>query len=242
MYVITRANTAIMSVIVAIEGNIGTGKSTNLKMLERRFKQHPLGRPVVFLQEPVDTWKTIVDEDGISILERFYADQDTWAFAFQMMAYISRLSLLKQAVKDNPNAIIFTERSLFTDKNVFAKMLYDDNKINHIEYTIYMEWFNDFIEDLPLAGIIYMRSAPEICFGRVIKRSRRGEHIPLDYLIKCHEYHDDWILNNAETTNVIVLNCDTDNIEFPSITTEWFNQINSFVGNLYTSQIYNEIN
>ena len=121
-----------MPIIIAIEGNIGTGKSTNLEMLESNFKQRPLGRPIIFLQEPVDTWKTIVDEKGVSILELFYGDQDTWAFAFQMMAYISRLSLLKQTVKDNPDAVIFTERSLFTDKNVFAQMLHDDNKINNI--------------------------------------------------------------------------------------------------------------
>ena len=202
-------------IILSIEGNIGSGKSTLINNLKHIFRNN---KEIAFVDEPVSLWESIKDKNGDNILINYYKDQKKYAFAFQMMAYISRLSLLKQAVKDNPNAIIFTERSLFTDKNVFAKMLYDDNKINHIEYTIYMEWFNEFIEDLPLAGIIYMRSAPEICFGRVIKRSRRGEHIPLDYLIKCHEYHDDWILNNPETTNVIVLNCDTDNIEFPSIT------------------------
>jgi deoxyadenosine/deoxycytidine kinase len=235
-------NIAIMPIIIAIEGNIGTGKSTNLEMLESSFKQRPLGRPIIFLQEPVDIWKTIVDEKGVSILELFYGDQDTWAFAFQMMAYISRLSLLKQTIKDNPNAVIFTERSLFTDKNVFAQMLHDDGKINNIEYQIYMKWFDEFMDDLSLAGIIYMRSTPEICFGRVIKRSRPGEHIPLEYLIKCHEYHENWILHNSETDSVVIIDCDTDIIEYPSISTEWFNNIYTFVRDLLRERDINTSN
>ena len=43
------------------------------------------------------------------------------AFPFQMMAYISRLSLLKNAIRENPDSIIICERCLQTDKYVFAK-------------------------------------------------------------------------------------------------------------------------
>ena len=44
------------------------------------------------------------------------------------MAYISRLTLIRQALRENYD-IIFTERSIYTDRNVFAKMLYDSGKI-----------------------------------------------------------------------------------------------------------------
>ena len=62
-------------------------------------------------------------------IEKFYKDQQKYAFSFQMMAYISRLALLRRVIRENPNAIIITERSVFTDKEVFAKMLYDEGKI-----------------------------------------------------------------------------------------------------------------
>ena len=48
-----------------------------------------------------------------------------------MMAYISRLNKLKQAIemlKLKKNALIITERSLVTDKHVFAQMLYDEKR------------------------------------------------------------------------------------------------------------------
>ena len=55
-----------------------------------------------------------------------------------MLAYITRLNLIKETIKNNPNAIIITERSLYTDKMVFAKMLYEDGYINNIEYQIFI--------------------------------------------------------------------------------------------------------
>jgi deoxyadenosine/deoxycytidine kinase len=108
--------------IVSIEGNIGSGKSTLLSNLRETLKDR---NDIVFLKEPVDEWEKITDENGLTMLEKFYSNQKAYSFPFQMMAYISRLALLKEAVKNNPSSIIITERSLFTDKMVFAKMLYD---------------------------------------------------------------------------------------------------------------------
>ena len=36
-----------------------------------------------------------------------------------------------------------------------------------------------------------------MAFERVKKRNRSGETIPLEYLQKCHKYHDTWLNNNA---------------------------------------------
>ena len=132
------------------------------------------------------------DENGITILEKFYNETDKYAFQFQMMAYISRLSILREAIKNKNTKYIITERSIYTDANVFAKMLYDDKKITLIEYTIYTKWFNEFILDVPITKIIYVKTDPEIAHNRVIIRNRTGENIPIDYLKRCHEYHENW--------------------------------------------------
>ena len=73
--------------IITVEGNIGSGKSTLLKKLKLFIEQNNTYKTAsfVFLQEPVDVWNTIKDEDGKSILERFYADQKEFAFSFQMV-------------------------------------------------------------------------------------------------------------------------------------------------------------
>ena len=184
--------------VFSIEGNIGSGKSTILEKLKELYSQN-----FVFLPEPVDIWNTIKDTtDGKTILQKYYADQERYAFSFQMMAYITRLSLIREAIKNAPEeSIIITERSIYTDREIFAKMLYDTNKIEDIEYSIYLRWFNEFSES-NLHGIIYIKASPETCLRRIEHRNRKGEEsIPLSYLEDLHFYHEKWI----NTTDIPVL-------------------------------------
>ena len=107
-----------------------------------------------------------------------------------MMAYITRLNMLKKAVKENPNSIIITERCLYTDKFVFAKMLYDQKNINPYEYQIYNKWFDEFISDLPEHKFFFIKSDPTKSKERINKRKRAGEdNISIDYLSSCEKYH-----------------------------------------------------
>lgn len=174
--------------IISIEGNIGSGKTTLLANIKKTLGTN---KNVVFLKEPVDTWETIKDAQGQTMLQKFYADQEKYSFPFQMMAYITRLTLLRTAIRENPNAIIITERSLYTDKMVFAKMLHDNGKIEDVNYAIYLRWFDAFVEECPVEQIVYVKANPEICHGRIAKRCRAGEAgIPLGYLEECHKYHE----------------------------------------------------
>ena len=52
-----------------------------------------------------------------------------------MMAYVSRLTLFRKALKEDYDVII-TERCLNTDCNVFAKMLYDSGNIEEMKYIL----------------------------------------------------------------------------------------------------------
>ena len=183
-----------MTYIFSIEGNIGSGKSTLVKELKKSVP-NILDKKVVYVQEPLDEWSKIKDKKGETILEKFYANQHKYAFSFQMMAYISRLALLRNIVRENPDAIIITERSVFTDRQVFAKMLYDEGKIEEVDYQIYLKWFDEFIEEIPITGLIYVTTTPEKSKERVDLRARAGESIPLSYLQRCHNYHETWIKN-----------------------------------------------
>ena len=93
--------------IISVEGNIGSGKSTLVDNLKRHLSNKEIN--YVFVQEPVDIWNTITDKEGEPILTKFYRDQERYSFSFQMMAYISRLSILRKAVKENPDSVIITE-------------------------------------------------------------------------------------------------------------------------------------
>jgi deoxyadenosine/deoxycytidine kinase len=215
-----------MVYIFSIEGNIGSGKSTLVNVLNKQML-YIANMPIVYVQEPVSEWEQIKDK-GETILEKFYADQHKYAFSFQMMAYISRLSLLKRTIKENPNSVIITERCISTDKEVFAKMLYDEGKIEPVNYQIYLKWFDEFIEEIPVAGLIYVNTIPEKSKERVDLRARPGEDIPLEYIQKCHDYHTKWIFNSQN--KVSIFNGNTDFSEFVSDSA--LDEIRNFISKL----------
>ena len=211
--------------IVSIEGNIGSGKSTLLENLRNYYCDN---ERVLFLREPVDDWEKIKDKDGNTILKKFYADQEKYSFTFQMMAYISRLKILRDTVKhikstceqDGSTYIIITERSLYTDKCVFAKMLYEQDKIEDVCYQIYLNWFEEFVADLQVDYSVYVKTTPDICYNRVHKRARDGEEvIPLDYLTNCHKYHEDFL--DEISCEKIVLDGNVDIYTNYTVVDEW---------------------
>lgn len=194
--------------IICIEGNIASGKSTTVCSLKEYYKNN---RRVKFLLEPLSIWEGIRDKKGNNMISKFYGDIPKYAFAFQMMAYISRLNILREALSDDDVEIIITERSLFTDKNVFAQMLFDDGMMEDVEYEIYMKWFDTFISDLPTAHIYYIRTDPDVALDRLKKRNREGENVSLEYLERVHKYHDEWLMDKSYAT-VLDGNIDKDEI------------------------------
>ena len=194
-------------IIISIEGNIGAGKTTIVEKLQNKYRTN---ENIVFLKEPVGIWETITDKNGITILEKFYENPDKYSFAFQVMAFATRSSTIKNAIKQNPNCeVIICERSLEADNNIFAKMLKDDNKIGEVEYQIYELFYNNSKDNIHLNGVIYIDSSPNVCLERINKRNRNGESdIEYEYLKKCKEYHDNWLINN-ENSNLEVVRIDT---------------------------------
>lgn len=237
--------------IISIEGNIGSGKSTLLANLKKHFNKN---KNVIFLKEPVDEWSKIKDENDVTILEKFYADQDKYSFSFQMMAYISRLKLLKDTFKDinleiqklrsfmsdydcsgcKPTKfVIITERSLFTDKMVFAKMLYDSGKIEHVNYQIYLNWFHTFADDFSINKIVYVRTDPETCYERIATRQRDGEsNIPIEYLQSCSKYHDNMLDKDSldcVCNEQLILNGNYNIYKNEHILEDWIKSIEKFI-------------
>tara|TARA_B110000037_G_scaffold222319_1_gene296658 strand:- start:4601 stop:5887 length:1287 start_codon:yes stop_codon:yes gene_type:complete len=227
--VTTMEFTSFRPIILSIDGNIGSGKSTLYKDLQSHYENNA---DICFVPEPVDDWTHIVDGDNVPILTNLYKNTKKYAFRFQMMAYISRLHLLRQKVKENKYRIIISERSVQTDRNVFAKMLFDDDMIEHDEYQIYNKWFDEFLDDMYLGGIIYVKADPEICSDRVKIRAREGETIPLEYLQKCHKYHEDWLETSTDKL-VIEANVDTSIKENACIREQWIQSVDEWINHKF---------
>jgi deoxyadenosine/deoxycytidine kinase len=211
--------------IISIEGNIGSGKSTLLRKIQYWAKENSYSH-IYFALEPVDDWNKIRDNNGETILSKFYKDQKKYAFPFQMMAFITRYNKIQELIdeitenqkKSNvfglmEKSIIITERCLYTDKYVFAKMLYDDDKIDEVNYQIYNSWFETFAKKIPISEVIYINTPYTICDERIKNRNRAGESsIPMDYLTRCEGYHNLMIqtMVHEKKTKIIQINGEED--------------------------------
>lgn len=212
--------------LLSIEGNIGSGKSTLIDHLKHHYQGDTR---IVFAPEPVSEWEKIKDKEGVTMLQKFYMDQDKYAFSFQMMAYMSRVSMFRKLVKEagDKHVVIITERSLCTDKYVFAKMLYDQGKIEEVNYQIYSTWFDEFYNDFPVNHVIYIKANPDTCFERIQRRSRTGEDVlALDYLTQCHTYHNEYI---AKFTSVTTLDGNQDIYQRPDVLHEWIQYVSTLI-------------
>ena len=138
--------------------------------------------------------------------------------------------------KCDDNTIIICERSVYTDKHVFAKMLYDNGTMNDIEIQIYKKWFDEFVKDFPFSGIIYVGAEPTKSLERVKIRNRKGETIPLSYLELCHQYHENW-LNNSSIP-VLKLNGNKEFID--AIPSSWDLSIETFIKMHSKIELYDE--
>lgn len=181
-----------MTRIIAIDGNIGTGKSTFIDQLEEKC----IGRTdIFFLREPVDEWINLKDSSGESILDKYYQEPNKYAFTFQLVVFNTILSSLKKALSNTQYNIIICERSIASSRHVFMEMLYEENKVNYFEYKIYDDLFTkDIIDKYYPTEILYLDISTTTCMNRIKKRNREGEqNITQDYLNKCESKYLSWL-------------------------------------------------
>lgn len=216
--------------LVSFDGDIGSGKSTMMKKAEEYYANN---ENVIFAEEPVRKWNLIKDKNGTEMLKLFYQDQEKHAFKFQIMAFISRLSGLREIVNANKgkNIVIITERSLYTDKEIFAKMLYDQGKMSDVEHQIYLTLFDEFASEFEVNKVVYIRTDPVKCHERIHVRAREGEElIPLAYLEECHNYHEAFLDQDRRLfKEQLVLDGNQDIYQNPALVTDWMQQIDSFI-------------
>ena len=174
--------------LLSLDGNIGSGKSTLLAALAAAMPE------VECVPEPVGEWMRIKNAEGRSLLELFYEDHRRWAYTFQNCAILTRLRGLREAIANTQKGVVLTERSVLTDRFVFAEMLRASGDIDTMEFDLYMQWFNTFVVlSAPVRGVVYLTTGPAVCAERIASRAREGEHMSRDYLEALDAQHRGWL-------------------------------------------------
>jgi deoxyadenosine/deoxycytidine kinase len=181
--------------LISLDGNIGAGKTTLLA----KFRGMP---DVKVIDEPVDAWGLFRNGDK-NLLQHFYEDTPRWAYTFQNAAILTRILHIRKTIEENPGyAFYITERSVLTDKHVFASMLSKDGLLSEMEMQLYNLWFDSFARDIP-DSILWLATDVDTCAERIKKRGRPGEeNISREYLQKLDDAHRAW-LNDAGRNKVV---------------------------------------
>nr|WP_315672202.1 deoxynucleoside kinase [Clostridium sp. 19966] len=142
---------------VVIDGVVGVGKSTLMKILSE------IG--YTEFAEPV------VDNP---ILEKFYYDRARYAFSLQIFFLNKRFKYIKEA-SSMGNAVM--DRSIYGDC-IFAKMLCDGGDMSKDEFELYRELLENMLEHVePPKLMIYLETSVDAAMAKIKKRGRNYEQV-----------------------------------------------------------------
>lgn len=165
-----------MAVLLAIAGNIGSGKTTLTRRLVER-----LGYQGLF--ESTDDNPYLAD---------FYGDMPRWALPAQLRFLVGRVAMTKEAVLAGRSAIC--DRTCYEDAEIFAANLHGRGAMDARDWETYRLVATEVLAGLPSPDLlVYLRRTPEGCRAQIAKRGREYEEsIPADYLRDLHERYDAW--------------------------------------------------
>ncbi len=170
---------------VAVEGNIGVGKTSLAKLLAKKLKARLL------LEE--------VDQNPF--LSSFYQDKIGYAFQTQIFFILSRYRQQRELAQTD----LFTQRIvtdyLFAKDKIFAYVNLDDNEISLYERLLPLLEKEIPVPDL----VIYLQASPDFLLKRIRERaSPYEEAISLDYLRELNEAYTQFFFHYTDSPLLVV--------------------------------------
>ena len=153
--------------IFSIEGNIGSGKTTIIRHLQRLY-----GDQVILVEEPVKDWQNL---EGENLLNKKNEDLNRWGYSFEAYVLITKMNELTK-VAFNDKKIILIERCMLTDK-VFFDLNVENGLSNPMEEAMFKNLYEFLSKNVypKLSGIIYLDTPVDECIHRMILRGRKEE-------------------------------------------------------------------
>ncbi len=185
---------------IAIEGNIGAGKTTlttkiaddfNAKTILERFADNPF-------------------------LPKFYKDQNRYAFPLEMSFLADRYQQLSD---DLAQFNLFSD-FVVADYHIFKSLIFAKVTLAEDEFRLYKTMFDIIHKEMPKPDLyVYLYQNTEKLLANIKKRGRSYEQeIPSDYLEKINQGYLDYIKQQLDLNVLIV---DVSNRDFVKNQTDY---------------------
>jgi deoxyguanosine kinase len=201
---------------IAIEGNIGAGKTSLAQRLSADFNA-----------------KLILEEfEDNSFLPKFYDDGRRFAFPLEMSFLASRFNQLKKHLleKDLFQQQIVSDY-IFPKSLLFSKVTLDED-----EYDLYVKLFDIINQQLPQPELlVYLHNPIEKLRWNITNRGRAYEqNIKDEYLLQLGEAYQQY-LNANQHLRILMIDCSS--LDFVG-NTDHYENIKALIGKEYAPGIH----
>jgi deoxyadenosine/deoxycytidine kinase len=171
---------------IAIEGNIGAGKTTLTNKLAEDFNA-----------------KTVLERFADNpFLPKFYEDQSRYAFPLEMSFLADRY----QQISDDLAQFDLFKDFIVADYHIFKSLIFAKVTLAEDEFRLYKTMFDIIYKEMPKPDLyIYLYQSTERLLANIKTRGRSYEQeIPAEYLEKINNGYLDYI-KSQKNLNVLII-------------------------------------
>jgi len=163
--------------LIAVAGNIGSGKTTLTKLLANYYKWDP----------------QYENADDNPYINDFYEDMQRWSFNLQVSFLSERFKKMIDLRKNAKTVIL--DRTIYEDAYIFAPNLHAMGLMPSRDFQNYSDLFDLTNSLIPAPDLlIYLRATVPTLVNQIQNRGRKYEDsIRLDYLKRLNERYEAWI-------------------------------------------------
>ena len=171
---------------IAIEGNIGAGKTSLSKLMSDEFNAK------VVLERFADN----------PFLPKFYEDEERFAFPLEMSFLADRY----QQLKDDLAQFDLFKNLIVSDYYIFKSLIFAQITLQKEEYTLYRKMFDLMYKEITKPDLyVYLFQNTDRLIKNIQKRGRKYEqNISADYLNKIHNGYNNFIKTQQNLNTLII--------------------------------------